>query len=298
MSDETPPVETPPAEPPVTPPAEPPANYFEALPDTWRGDMLSFAGYEGDELESRSGQLERVLDMPTLVKNYFNAQDKIRAGELSNGLPADPTDEQLAEWREANGVPATHEDYDIQLAEGLVLGEDDERILGSVREAFHTHNVSNAAATAAVNAMLAGREAEIELLEQNDGIQAQQAQQALKDTWRGDYTVNHQMIKNYLSIMPQAIQDGVMNARMPDGRALMNSPEFLVFLADTARKLNPGGAVVPNSENQMQSINQEIAELEKRMGEDNTWFSDKEAQQRYQDLVTARDQMNQKGAAA
>jgi len=86
--------------PPATPPANtpsasdggsgdtPPANYFEAMPDDWRNQL---AGDNDKHLK----MLERVSDMPTFLNNYVSAQDKIRSGQLSSGLPAEPTPEQF-----------------------------------------------------------------------------------------------------------------------------------------------------------------------------------------------------------
>ena len=64
----------------------------------------------------------------------------------------------------------------------------------------------------------------------------------------------------------------------------------MVFFADIARKLNPAGTVVPNSNNPTQAISDEIAKLEGRMGEDE-WYKDQESQTRLQELYTAREAM-------
>ena len=63
-------------------------------------------------------------------------------------------------------------------------------------------------------------------------------------------------------------------------------------MADWARKLNPAATVVPNNANPMQAIESEIAGLEDKMGTDE-WFKDEAAQQRYRDLISARDNLKQ-----
>lgn len=77
---------------------------------------------------------------------------------------------------------------------------------------------------------------------------------------------------------------------MADGKGMLNSPEVMVFLADLARKVNPGGTVVPNSDNPIQSIKDEIATLEARMSEDD-WHKDTDANNRLEALYEAEEQM-------
>ena len=274
-----------PNDPPADPPAgDPPANFFATMPDSWRQDLVSSAGFEGEEAEKRQGQLDRVMNMETL------AQDKIRKGELSNGLPENPSDEQVAEWRDANGVPEAPDKYELSLDEGLVLGDEDNRILDGVFKAAHESNIPASAMSAMTNAMLAGREAESEAMEAQDGVDSQTTSRQLKDAWKGDYQANLNMVQGLVGQLPSSIRDEFAGARMADGKAMFNSPEVMVFFADMARKLNPAGTVVPNSANPTQAISDEIAKLEGRMG-DTDWHKDTASQARIQQLYKARDDM-------
>ena len=270
----------------------PVSNQFANLGDNWRTDLLSQAGFEGDDLTTRQGQLERVLDMGTFAKNYFSAQDKIRTGQLSTGLPTDATPEQLTEWRSANDVPLEATGYAPSLPEGLVLGVKDIAMLAPIYAAGHAQNVSNAAMSEMVGSFLQGRADEEQENLQTDGIHKQQTTTLLKETWGQDFDVNVNMIKGLVARLPEAVQEAFNNSRMGDGRALFNSPEFMVFFADVARQLNPAGTVVPNANNPVQAIDDEIKALEARMG-DKEWFKDTEAQNRYQALLNAKDGMTQ-----
>ena len=275
---------------PVADPASAPANFFARMPDSWRQDLISSAGFEGEEAEKRQGQLDRVMNMETLTKNYFEAQDKIRKGELSNGLPENPSDEQVAEWREANGVPEAPDKYELSLEEGLVLGDEDNRILEGVFKAAHGENISASAMSALTNAMLAGREVEAEAIEAQDGVDSQTTSRQLKDAWKGDYQTNLNMIQGLTAQLPEAIRAEFEGARLANGKAVFNSPEVMAFFADMARKVNPAGTVVPNSANPTQAISDEIAKLEGRMGDDG-WHKDTASQARIQQLYKARDEM-------
>lgn len=267
------------------------SNPFASLPENWRSSLVESAGIQGDDAGKVLSQLERVSDMGTLVKNYISAQDRIRRGELSNGLPENATEQQLADWREANGVPQAADQYQVELGDGLVLGEEDQRIMPAVYDVALKHNVSNQAMSEMVNAFMAQREIEVETMHQQHGIHNQQATQVLKETWGGDFQANLNMVKGLVNQLPDSVRDAFESAVMPDGRAVFNSPEVMVFFADLARQVNPAGTVVPNANNPVQAINDEIANLESRMGTDE-WYADTAAQQRYQQLVTARENMN------
>lgn len=281
------------AEPVVEDAAEPvaePTNWFDSAPETWRQDWVSKAGYDGDEAKTVSGMLDRVTDPGALLKNYTAAQEKIRKGQVSNGLPDDPSDEQLTAWREANGVPGSAEDYQLTLKDGLALSDNENEIFKDVFSAAHSKNISNEAMNELANSFKVSQARIIERQMAQDGIDSQQGAQVLKEAWQGDYQTNINMVSGLLNQLPESVRDVFKESRLADGRGMMNSPEVMHFFADIARKVNPAGTVVPNANNPTQAISDEIKALEARMG-DREWFKDKAAQNRYQQLVTARQQM-------
>jgi len=291
-----PPAGDPPAnDPPANdPPANnPPAAFYEALPETWRNEMVDSMGMEdGTDKDKLLAQLGRVPDFKTLTKNYFSAQDKIRSGQIETGLPENPTDEQLSEYREANGIPTKAEDYSLSLDEGLVLGDADERIMEEVYQVAHGENLSNNTMNKLSNAMMTARQVEQDNISQQDGMDQQSATQLVKDEWGGDYQTNINMIKGLMNTLPESVKEEFENARLSDGRALFNSPEVLVFMSNIARTMNPSGTVVPNSNNPTQAISDEIKTLEGKMGNDE-WFKDEASQKRYRDLIDAQSRMTQ-----
>jgi len=248
-------------------------------------------GFEaGDDFDKHLKQLDRVTDIGSLTKNYFEAQSKIRSGEISSGLPENPTDEQVSAYRLANGVPETAEDYQLSLEEGLVLGDADEAIMGGIYDVAHANNVSSETMSMMTNAMLAGRVAQQEARTSQDGVDKLQTDSQLKEAWGGDYGTNVNMVSGLINQLPDSIKQQFEDARMPDGKAIFNSPEVMVAMADWARKINPAATVVPNSANPVQTINDEIKSLENRMG-DPDWYKDTVANDRLMSLYDARDSM-------
>jgi hypothetical protein len=288
----TPPEGTPPAATPPegTPPA-PVANRFADMTEGWQNDLLSHAGFEGDDLVKRQGQMARVSDMKTFATNYFSAQDKIRSGQMSTGLPADATPEQLTEWRAANDVPAEAAGYDVVLDEGLVLGDIDKAILEPVYLAGHAGNVSKKVMGSMVNEFLRGRELEQQAVDQQDGIHTQQTQVALRTAWGADYQRNMNVVQGFINGLPETVRADFQSARLGDGRALFNSPEIMVYFADKQMQINPLATVMPGSDNPVQATADRIKTLEAQMRKDSVaWHKDKDAQNELMRLYSAQDQ--------
>lgn len=279
---------------PVPTPTTDPSNavsYFADAPEDWRTLLIDQMGVEGGERTKVEQMLNRVSDIKTFAKNYVAAQDKIRSGaSKDNSLPENPTPEQLSEWRTANGVPDTPEDYELKLDDGLVLGEADKSIMSEVFKTAHDLNLPAESMSKLTNSMLVARQNEAKALQAQDGVDKQQAEKILNETWGNDFNTNINMIQGLVNQLPETVRNDFISARLADGTALFSSPEVAVFFADMARKVNPAGTVVPNSNNPLQSINDEIAALEGKMGTDE-WFKDVNAQKRYQELVTARSNM-------
>lgn len=280
-------------DPPADPaPQDPPAASFMDAPQDWRTQIVASMGIE-DEAERGKVEtmLSRVTDFKSFAKNYVEAQNKIRSGlAKDNTLPENPTDEQLKEYREANNIPESAEGYELSLDEGLVLGEEDNRIMGEVFKAAHGMNLSTEQVSQLTNSMLNARQVEEQAYAQQDGIDKQTAERQLRETWGADYETNVNVIKGMVNQLPESVREDFMSARLANGQSLFSSPEMALFFADMGRKLNPAGTVVPNSDNPLQSINEEIKKLESQMGSD-AWYKDADAQKRYQDLISARDNM-------
>lgn len=291
---DTPPQDTPPADTPPTGDSPPEVkSFYEGAPEDWRTQMVdSFDDWDQETKDKRLGFLNRFSDIKAMGKSLFEANDKIRSGQIETGLPENATDEQLTEYREANGIPDSAEGYAEFLDEGLVLGEVDERIMADVYKVAHDNNVSSDTVNQLTGAMMNARQSEQDALVAKDGVDQQQAERITKDLWGGDYETNINMIKGFVSKLPESVREGFENARMGDGQALFNSPEILSFLSDAARLANPGGTVVPNANNQTQAIGDEIKTLEAKMGDD-SWFKDEAGQKRLRDLYTAEEGMKQ-----
>lgn len=277
-----PPSDPPPSDPPSDPPADPPPSDPPAA--DWRKDLA------GDD-EKMMKRLGRYSTQNDAIKAGLEAQDKLRTTR-STALPDNATDEQLAEYREQNGIPKTFGEYDMTLADGLVIGEDDKAMVDGYLEAMHGENASQAQITAGLNAFYNMREAEIADLEVQDNTDRGSALEALKEEWGPDYHGNKNALSAIVNQIPESVREEFTNARLADGTALMNSPEMLMFLADMSRKTNPAATVVGNNPDPSGAIKNELATLNEWMKtQDDRYWKDDSAQARWRELTDAKDAM-------
>ena len=101
-------------EPAATPAPEPAATTEPAAEppkDNWAELRTKFA--KGDEkLEKR---LARYSSVESALEAMLAAQDKIAKGEHKTPLGDNPTPEELAAYREANGIPESADKYEVAL---------------------------------------------------------------------------------------------------------------------------------------------------------------------------------------
>ncbi len=290
-----PPPGSPPAAPPE-PPAEPPAPFYSALPDTWRADTArAVAGKDASEEDVAriQKQMERFSTYEDFAKNRFDLQRKVSEGFAKSALPENATEEQVAEWRAANGVPEAADKYELNLGEGVTLAGEDKAVLDALLPTAHELNLSNDVMSKLGEKFFEARAQAAEARQTQDGLDSKKAESVLKEHWKSDFAMNRNIMEATLAQMPEGLRGRIINARMPGGTGLMNDPEFVSWAVDMQRQANPTVTVVPaGDENASQTISDEIKALEKRMRDDREgWYKDEAAQKRLRDLYDAQERL-------
>lgn len=267
--------------------------FISSLPAEWREQTVQALGIEDSAVKEKYlSQLSRYPSFDKFAGAFFEQRELISKGQHKQGLPANPTPEQLTEYREQNGIPAKPEDYALTMEEGLVLGEDDQRIMQGVTAVAHKHNLSQSAMSDLTNAMLKGRVAEQEAIMAQHGIDQNTCTRQIKEAWGSDKETNLNVIRGLANTLPDSIRDNFLSAQLADGKMLFNSPEFMVWMADVARQLNPSATVVPNSSNPSQAISDEVKRIEDVMRNDpDEYYRDQAMQNRYRQLIDTQDKM-------
>lgn len=277
------------------PAAAPPPK--PAWPDNWRdltiGDPLPETATE-DEKTARSkleAMTKRYNSPADMAKALRAAQLKISDGTLKSTLPKNATSEQITEWRKENGIPEAPEKYDLGLPQGTVLSDADKALVDLWVKDVHGANASPDIVKAGAAAFLKAKSEAAERTQQANLAAKQSVEDTLRTEWGTDYRTNVDGIQSMLGQAPESVSQAIFTARGPDGVAMLNNPQVVRWLAGHARELGYVGAtIVPSGGDLGQSLDAEIASIEKRIREDNDGYrKDAKMQKRYGEVLAAKE---------
>jgi hypothetical protein len=261
-------------------------------PDDWRE---TYAGENADVLK----KLSKFTSPKAVLDSYLALEKKLGSKASPVEPPPNATEEQMAAWREQMGLPKEATEYQESLKNLPILDADKPMIEDFLNNALGA-NLSKEQVAKTLGWFYNERQKKSEEFIQNqynrDSEDRENYDKMLRQDWGAAYSRNKAAIAGLLPEMPEELQDLINVGRLPDGTRVGNNPAVLSWLANTAMELNPTATVVPGgSGNSMAQIDSEIASIEKRMRDDrDNYFKDSAAQQRYLDLITARDNMKSK----
>lgn len=262
------------------------------IADNWREKIA------GDDQKALA-RLQRFPDVGSVFKSFRELEGKLSSGQFKQPLPENPSPEQLAEYRQANGIPEKASDYNIELSDGLVIGEADRPLIDGILEAAHAVNASPQVVNAIVDEYYHMREEMVAAAQAKDEADKATFVETLRGELGGNFRSEMVAINNLIQMAPDGVGDLIMTARLADGSVLGNNIQVAKWLSGIARELNPAGTVVPNSGgDQLGSIKDQIAEMEGNMRKDiRAWQhpSNEGNRTRYRELIEARDKLTARG---
>lgn len=250
----------------------------------WRD---AFAG-DDDKFKTT---LERYSTPADLGKAFREQKATISSGNLSPKPDDNATPEDLAAFREANGIPKEATGYLENLPEGLVLGEEDKEIFEDFAGAMHEMNVEPSVMHKVIDWYNGFAEDQQDAMAEIDHAHHQETEDALRAEWGTDYRANINLVGSLIeTTFGEENASAILNARDAEGRALMNIPGVLEGLASIQRKINPVTQLAPaTGRTPDQTLEDEIAELEKFMKEDREKYNkDEKSQARLRELYQIR----------
>jgi hypothetical protein len=246
-------------------------------------------------------RLERYTDQKSAISALISLQNELSSGKYKRAEPPkDATAEQLTQWRTENGLPAEPKGYLENLPNGLVIGEDDRPIFESVAATLHGINADPKVAHAIVGWYNEFQQKEIAAIAQTDARNAAETKALLQKEWGAEYPVNAGLRAQILSTAPPEVQEAFKTARLADGSLLGEHPHISRWLVAMQREINPAATIMPSGTASLQSIEAEIADLRKLMGNsDGEYYKGPKAQihqARYRTLITAQEKFKQRAA--
>lgn len=260
-------------------------------PENWRDTYA-----KGDEKKLK--RLQRYGSPAAALDALFNAQQKIAQG-VREPLAADATPEEVAAWRQENGVPAEPSGY--KMPDGLVLSENDKPLVDEFLKVAHDRNWKDEDVQAAVGWFMERHAAQADAMSARDAENRMKADEALRAEFGPQYKQEAKLAFQLLAQAPEGLGDAIMGGRLADGRLIGDSPEVIRWLNTLSRELNPVATVVPGSgTNAMQALETELAGIQKMMGDRNSdyWKGPKSAglQKRAMELINAQQKQGRRAA--
>lgn len=205
--------------------------------------------------------------------------------------------EEVAAWRKENGIPEKVDGYFEKLPNGLVIGEEDKALFGEWATQMHGLNVPPSVVAKTVEWYYGMQEQQAANQEAMDRQHQTETVTALRNAWGRDYIENTNLVKSFLGGMSEEAQVKFMDATMPDGRRLFNSPEVMQWLAQKAREINPLAFIPgPGAGDEGKTLDQRIEAIEATMGTP-AYVKNEKVQAEYRALIERRSQLQQRGAA-
>lgn len=298
--DPAPPVADPkaPATDPKVPAADPKAPVVDhkAPAGDWPSDWTLKAA-KGDEKVAK--QLGRYASPVAMAEALIAAQNRIRSGDLKSALPKDPKPEELAQWRKDNGIPETHDKYDLKFDSGLVIGKEDRPVIDGFLKSAHVANMAPGQVKGAIEWYYAEQERQTEARVQRDEQERIKCLDALNGEWGTNFRPNVNAIEGVLQKFPEDVRDLMKGARLADGTGMFNHPSVMRTFAAVALELNPAMTLVPNTGgDSMKNVEGRIKEIEGVMAKDRKAYNkDEKMQEEYRTLLGARQKMQERKAA-
>lgn len=272
---------------------ETPEAFFEShdalVNKDWRTDIA------GDDTKYMA-ELQRFETPLDYGNSNREAQQKIRSGNLAAVPGPEATDEDIATYREANGIPKEVEGYFQDLPEGTVIGEADKEIFEDFFGVLHGKQVKPEVTHEIINWYNDFAESEQAAEQELDATQSTETNDQLREDWGADYRANMNLVQGVIkTFFGKEASEQLLNGRYMDRRAFMNDPQVLQGFMSMARKLTPLMQLTQTDADPATTLNDEIAEIEKFMKDHRTeYMNDEKKQARLRDLYDIRAQHNAK----
>jgi len=203
-----------------------------SVPADWPSDWRAKLSNGDEKLLKR---LERFTDPSKIFQSWLAAEQKISSGEDKKGLDENATEEQVAEWRAANGIPDAADGYKPTELDGLEWSESDQPLLNTLFEAMHGANATQAQVDAALSAygklvsetQVARQQADRAFIAENED--------ALRAKYGDQFRPNLAVYKRVLeqsdnSPLPRDVVQALMTARDENGNAVINNAAVADFI--------------------------------------------------------------------
>ncbi len=244
--------------------------------------------YVGDD-KTKSAVLGRYASFEDLANAQVALRERMAKGEIKVVLPKNATEDQVKAWRTENGIPESPDKYEIKRGDKPLPAEDLEMVKPFLERA-HKANMSPQHVQESVDGFQEFIGKRVEAMKAKDSQDVEEVTNKLTVEWGSNYGKNKAMIEGLLTTLPASVAKTFQQARLPDGRGLLNHPDMMKGLLNWASEINPSGTVVPGGGGDLAgSIETELAAIRKVMATDRKAYNkDGKMQARMRELLSAQ----------
>ena len=278
-------------------PAEPEAKPY--WPEDWREKAAAHVAAGDDKAYKKElKRLDRITDPTGIYGSMRELEAKFSKGGLVKIPGKSATDEDVAEFHKAMGVPEKAEDYfkNIKLDNGAIIGEADRPVADDFAGAIHKVGATPAVVNAAMNWYFNNQEQQAAELDERDDNFKTASMQELKEEYGPAYPRYTNSVGSLFTDAPggldleadNSLYARLMGGRMADGKMVGDDPDMVRWLVSKAREINPIATVVEGGDQSGMSLAAELKDIQKlRRSDKREYYSDK-VQAREQELLDAQ----------
>ena len=229
----------------------------ETTTDDWRSSI------QDEKLRDHAGRFTSVLD---LVGKHYELRQQLSTAVQPLGK--DPTDEQVATFRKASGVPETTDGYEFTVPEGHEVTDADKAFQASAAEVFHKFDIPVSAAKGLGEWWNEVTASALQAQIDGDKAYADETTAALKGEWPGEeFDRNKQFADSAIAKIFGDKLDEVRAIETKDGRFILDHPDFIRMFAQYGREMQEGrlGNIMTDSD--LNDNDAQIAALQKKIEE-------------------------------
>ena len=192
---------------------------------TWPEDWRQRFAKNDEKLLKR---LNRFASPENVLKSYLDLEKKMAGGVLKEALPENATDEQVAAYRKANGIPDAPDGYEYTPPAGVTFTEGDKAELDAFKAKFHELNLPADKASALLETYFA-RQVEFEqALHRAADEKTVEYRAELKAEYGRDYARNLNAARSWMDTVVGAdVRNELIGVTLVDGTKLGDHPAFV-----------------------------------------------------------------------
>lgn len=202
-------------------------------PENWRDQL---AGSD-DKLKNLLNRYTSPDAFAKAFKELRTAYDSRKAKPEEVELPENPTEEQLAAYRKAKGVPEKPEDYEFEVEEGRELGDGEYAIFMDFAKHMHERNIPANMVKEVSSWFLDYQEIAAQKAAEMAYEARQKTEETLRAEWGPDYKANVNMMANVLQEHLGSRTQELLSKQFSDGSRLGDNELFIRLMADVSRKV-------------------------------------------------------------